>query len=270
MSFELSVSEANLIECVLCSEDGNYNYKTSNLRPGALEALAEFGIRFVGYKDGFYGEPDFWSVFNIFERDMAAAAIAPFRIPKSKIQFSLRPIKGRSGRVPYFCAACGGTDIYWYSGENIFVPVTPLGIEPVSSEPHVAFGQCGCGQILCAYEFAFSSIPKPHDDPYFDLTWIEGSRRKSMVFEASSASIQSWHVSRMWFDSSINDQEEFTVDLHQIGPFKIDEDGFFLGDNTLTAWSNSSSNSLWDIGTDLFHNLAGEAMSQLKKAENNE
>lgn len=270
MSYELSVSEANLIQCLLDSEDGTYHYKTSNLRPGTLKALEEVGIRFGSYKESHYGHPNFWSVFTIYERDKAAAAIAPFRIPKSKIQFSLKPIQGKSGLVGYLCPACGGDYIDWYGGENIFVPVAPLGIEGASSEPHVAFGQCACGQKLCAYEFAFSSIPEPHDDPYFDVTEVEDSYRNMVLFKASSVEIGSWRISRMWIDSPMFREDKFTVDLHKIGPFKIDEDGCFIGDNPLLSWSNSSSNSLWDIGTELFHNLAGEAMSQLKKAERNE
>lgn len=268
MSKALTIYEANHIQCALDNREGVVETWLSRTTPEMVKKLERSGLKVKGYKprerDG-VDINDPWIVFEIQDRDKAAKAIFPFRIPVNRINHWLTPIEHDSPWAKHVCPECGGTDIDWNDGDSVPVPVLPLGIDSYGElDTFLCVGQCKCGQPLYTYEFGFSSIPYPDGEDCFALGNIEGRRKQLQTFKAEAEGLSPWFVARMWFSNSYRNKGPFIADFHQFGPFKLDQVDELSGENGVSRCITSHGSNKWDIGRELFHNLAGEAMSQLK------
>lgn len=262
MKRELSIYEANCIQRALKSKDGTADYETSYVDENINTIFEEAGLKFIGCKAEVRGKrPVFQNIFSIVDREIASNAILACRTPKSPILYKLTPHDCDATWVKHICPTCGGSEISFHGGDSVPVPVLPLGLESYGElDTFLSVGQCPCGQNLYVYEFGFSTLPYP-DVPYpygyedvFVVGNIEHRRYARKTFKAFAKGMEPWFVSRLWFNSLAENKGPFIADFHQLGPFKIQhEDEIY------------EANNKWLEGSELFNNLAGEAMRHLKE-----
>jgi hypothetical protein len=221
-------------------------------------------------------DPAFWSVFSVVDREAAEKAVAPFRVPKAPIEFTLTPVVQTRQWTDYRCPSCNEATLEWHDGDSIRVPVLPEGIDSYGLiDTGLMVGHCKtCSQPVYIYEFGFSTVDNPQDDMAFCVWNLLYEPDSFQAFRAEADGHEPWVVSRLDFRTGATLDGDtlpllkgpFVIDFHQIGPFKLDSPDELSGPHGVSNCGWSGASNKWDLGEALFHNLAGNAMRVLKES----
>lgn len=276
----ITITEANIIEQALKSEDGTAKFWRSQTTHHLVKVLNAHGMTQIGFEASPVRPADrhFWGVWKVVDRDLAAASIEKFRKTDNPIEFTLTPFEKSDHYDDYHCPKCNGDKIQWTDGDSISVPVLPEGINDYNDIDTVLMvGTCqGCQEPLYFYEYGFTTVTDPSDDDYFCVSNLVQIPDKYQMYKAEAPGIEPWVLSRRWYDTgqlheSLKPEEgavrlpkgPFVVDYHHFGPFSLESDGELSGPYGVSMCGGSGENDKWEVGTMIFNRLAKNAMNRL-------